>query len=427
MKTTDQAAQTTLSLLDDLFQDAPIRCFAVRLWDGTLWQPQPTEEPKFTLVLQHPGALRNMFLPPSELSWTEAYIYNDVDVEGNISDIFPFAMPFINKQWGAIEQVRYGARLLSLPKGGQSRAKDPTPKLKGLLHSKERDRQAVTYHYDQSNEFYSLFLDSRMIYTGAYFASPDEDLETAQERKLEYLCRKLDLHPGERLLDIGCGWGAFSIYAAQHYGVETYGVTLSQNQAEFAQKRIREEDLTNRCRIEVRDYRDVAGSNEYDKIASIGMFEHVGEKLLQSYFKQAWQLLKPGGLMLNHGISSTVDLQHNSEANFGNRYVFPDGEMVPITTTLRIMEQTGFEIRDLECIREHYTLTSRHWLRRLEAHAAEARAVTSEEVYRIWQLMLAGLAYTCEIGRNNVYQTLLAKPDEHGHCNLALTRADWYR
>jgi cyclopropane-fatty-acyl-phospholipid synthase len=157
------------------------------------------------------------------------------------------------------------------------------------------------------------------------------------------------------------------------------------------------------------------------------MFEHVGEKLLQGYFKQAWQLLKPGGLMLNHGISSTIDLQHNDEANFANRYVFPDGEMVPITTTTRIMEQTGFEIRDLECIREQYTLTSLHWLRRLEAHAAEARTVTSEEVYRIWRLMLAGLAYTCEVGRNSVYQTVLVKPDEHGHANLALTRAGWYR
>jgi cyclopropane-fatty-acyl-phospholipid synthase len=427
VKTANQAAQTTISLLEDLFQETRIRNFAVRLWDGTLWQPQPVEQPTFTLVLQHPGALRNMFLPPTEINWAEGYIYNDFDIEGNIDDMFPFAMQFLYKKWGPVEQMRYGARLLSLPKEGQLRTKDPTLKLKGSLHSRERDRQAVMYHYDQSNEFYSFILDSRMIYTGAYFAAPDEDLETAQERKLEYLCRKLGLRPGERVLDIGCGWGAFSIYAAQHYGVETYGVTLSPRQAEFAQKRIREEGLTDRCRVEVRDYRDVGGSNEYDKVASIGMFEHVGKKLLPSYFKQAWQLLKPGGVMLNHGISSTIDLQSNSGATFANRYVFPDGEMVPITTALCIAEEAGFEIRDLECIREHYTLTSRMWTRNLEAHAAEASAATSEEVYRIWRLLLSGLAYTCEIGRNTVYQALLVKPDEDGHCHLPLTRAGWYQ
>jgi cyclopropane-fatty-acyl-phospholipid synthase len=427
VKTADRAVQTTLSLLEDLLQETRIRSFAIRLWDGTLWQPRPVEQPTFTLVLQHPGALRNMFLPPTEINWAEAYIYNDFDIEGNINDLLPFAMQFMYKKWGPVEQIRYGTRLLSLPKGGLPRSKDPTLKLKGLLHSKERDRQAVTYHYDQSNEFYSLILDSRMTYTGAYFAAPDEDLETAQERKLEYLCRKLGLRPGERVLDIGCGWGAFSIYAAQHYDVETYGMTLSPRQAEFAQKRIREEGLTDRCRVEVRDYRDVGGSNEYDKVASIGMFEHVGKKQLPSYFKQAWQLLKPGGVMLNHGVSSTTDLQSDTGATFANRYVFPDGEMVPITTALCIAEEVGFEIRDLECIREHYTLTSRLWLRRLEAHAAEASAATSEEIYRIWRLMLTGLAYTCEIGRNTVYQALLAKPDEDGNCHLPLTRAGWYQ
>ena len=427
MKTTNSAAQTTLSLLEDLLQETKIRNFAVRLWDGTLWQPQPVEPPTFTLVLQHPGALRNLFLPPTELNFAEAYIYNDIDIEGNIDDLFPLIFQFIYKKWGPVEQMRYGARLLSLPKAGQPRTKDPTQKIKGALHSKERDRQAVTYHYDQSNEFYSLFLDSRMIYTGAYFATPDEDLETAQGRKLEYLCRKLRLRPGERLLDLGCGWGGFSIYAAQHYGVETYGVTLSQPQAEFAQKRIREEGLEGRCRIEVRDYRDVVGSNEYDKIASIGMLEHVGEKQIPNYFKQAWQLLKPGGVMLNHIISSATYLQSNDDMTFARRYVAPDGEMLPISIPLRIMEQVGFEIRDLECIRGHYVLTNCLWARRLEAHAAEARAVTSEETYRIWRLMLAGWAYTCEIGRNNVYHVLLSKSDEHGRSNLPLTRADWYQ
>ncbi len=425
IKTTDSAVQTTLSLIQDLLGSAQQRNFAVRLWDGTTWKPDPEQETRFTLVLQHPGALRRMFLPPSDLTLGEAYIYNDFDIEGDIEAVFPIADQFIEGHWGKADQLRYGKRLLSLPNTGQPRPSDPAVKLRGARHSKERDRQAVTYHYNRSNEFYALWLDQRMVYSCAYFATPDDDLDTAQERKLDYICRKLRLRPGERLLDIGCGWGGLVIYAAQHYRVEAYGITLSQPQAELAQKRISEAGLAEHCHVEVRDYRDMNEANSFDKIVSVGMFEHVGEALLPTYFKQAWHLLRPGGVFLNHGIASNTSLQAQWRANFTNRYVFPDGELLPISSTLRAAEASGFEVRDVESLREHYTLTLRHWVRRLEAHTDEARKLTNEVTYRIWRLYMAGSAYSFQTNRNNLYQTLLAKPNR-GNSGLPLTRSDWY-
>jgi cyclopropane-fatty-acyl-phospholipid synthase len=366
-----------------------------------------------------------MVLPPSELNLGEAYIYNDFDIEGDIEAVFPIADKFLEGGWGKAEQVRYGKRLLSLPKTAQPRPSDAAAKLRGAHHSKERDRQAVTYHYDRSNDFYALWLDRRMVYSCAYFATPGDDLDTAQERKLDYICRKLRLAPGERLLDIGCGWGGLVIYAVQHYGVEAYGITLSQPQAELAQQRIQQTGLAEHCRVEVADYRDVNEANTFDKIVSVGMFEHVGEALLPTYFKQAWHLLRPGGVFLNHGIAHNATLQAQSGPTFVNRYVFPDGELVPISNTLRAAEVSGFEIRDVESLREHYILTLRHWVRQLEARADEARSLTSDITYRIWRLYMSSSAYAFQVGRNNIYQTLLAKPD-HGSSRLPLTRADWY-
>jgi cyclopropane-fatty-acyl-phospholipid synthase len=435
VKTTDQAVQTTVSLLQDLLSTSPQTNFTVRLWDGTVWKPTFSSvsdeaqldqgQKSFTLVLQHPGALRRMFLPPSELNLGEAYIYNDFDIEGDIEAVFPFADQFINGHWGKVEQLRYGKRLLSLPRSSQPSPYDPAAKLRGTRHSKERDRQAVTFHYDRSNDFYALWLDQHMIYSCAYFATPDDNLDTAQERKLDYICRKLRLRPGERLLDIGCGWGGLVIYAAQHYGVEAHGITLSQPQAELAQQRIHERGLAEHCRVEVRDYRDVTEAQSYDKLVSIGMFEHVGEALLPTYFKQAWQLLRPGGVFLNHGIASSAPTSIQHGPTFVSRYVFPDGELVSISNTLQAAEASGFEVRDVESLREHYALTLRHWVRRLEAHADEARNLTNDVTYRIWRLYMSASAYAFQVGRNNIYQALLAKPDR-GNSRLPLTRADWY-
>jgi len=426
-KTTNQAVQTTLSLLQDLLGSSPQPNFAVRLWEGTTWKPEAAsaEPARFTLVLQHPGALRTMFLPPSELNLGEAYIYNDFDIEGDIEAVFPLGDHIMDERWGKMAQVRYGKRLLSLPKAGQSRPADSAAKLQGTRHSKERDQQAISYHYNRSNDFYALWLDKRMVYSCAYFATPEDDLDTAQERKLNYICRKLRLRPGERLLDIGCGWGGLVIYAAQHYGVEAHGITLSQAQAELAQERIRQAGLTDRCRVEVRDYRDVNEQYSFAKIVSVGMFEHVGEALLSTYFQQAWHLLQPGGVFLNHGIASIATQPTPRGPTFNHRYVFPDGELVPINSTLRAAEMSGFEVRDVENLREHYALTLRHWVGRLEAHAEQARHFTSDITYRIWRLYMAGSIHAFLTGRANIYQTLLAKPD-HGDSRLPLTRTDWY-
>ncbi len=424
MKTTHQAVDVTLSLLQEVFSSSPARNVAVRLWDGTTWQAEPAEPTRCTLVLQHPGALRKMFMPPSDLSLGEAYIYNDFDIEGEIEAILPLLEYFVEGRWGKLEQLRYGQRLLSLPKMGQFRPSDAGAKVRGMLHSKERDRQATNYHYDRSSDFFALWLDSRMIYSCAYFSTPDDDLETAQERKLDFLCRKLRLQPGERLLDIGCGWGGLPIYAAQHYGVEIDGITLSPRQAELARKRIKQAGLEKNCHINICDYREVNKPQGYDKVVSVSMAEHIGKNLLPTYFKCAWELLRPGGVFLNHGIGIHANA-HVLGRKFVHRYVFPDGDLVPISNTLRVAEVAGFEVRDVENLREHYVYTLRHWIRRYEERSDEVKRIAGELTYRIWRLYLTVGLHEFEVGTGNLYQTLLVK-SEKGRSGLPLTREDWY-
>jgi len=297
--------------------------------------------------------------------------------------------------------------------------------LHGRRHSTTRDRRAVTYHYDVPGEFYALWLDERMVYSCAYFATPDEDLDAAQERKLDYICRKLRLRRGEKVLDIGCGWGGLIIHAACRYGVEALGITLSEPQAELANERIRRAGLEGRCRVEVRDYREIEEWGVYDKLVSVGMFEHVGEARLPDYFSRAYRLLRPGGAFLNHGISRNPAAPVRREPTFISRHVFPDGELVPIGATLSASEGSGFEVRDVESLREHYALTLGHWVRRLENNAGEARRIVDETTYRVWRLYMSGSAHGFRTGRINVYQTLLARPDR-GESGLPLTRSDWY-
>jgi cyclopropane-fatty-acyl-phospholipid synthase len=248
-------------------------------------------------------------------------------------------------------------------------------------------------------------------------------LETAQKRKLDYICRKLRLQKGDRLLDIGCGWGGLIIYAAKKYKVSALGITLSEPQAKLANERIQKEGLSDRCRAEVRDYRQVDGAGSFDKIVSIGMVEHVGESKLPEYFSQAWRLLRPGGVFLNHGIAHPPPATRGQ--SFSQAYVFPDSEPVPISASTRIAEEVGFEVRDVESLREHYWLTLRHWVRRLEAHHEDAVRVTDEATYRVWRLFMSASAYRFRTGFYNIYQSLLVKPDR-GISGLPLTRADWY-
>jgi len=423
----DQADRLTLDLLEILFTDDVRQKVGVRLWDGTCW---PDEAPRpAMLVLKHPGSLRAMLLPGTEVGLGEAYLYDDFDIEGNVESVFVLADVLSKATLDWHRKLQVGSDLTRLP-AGERRQKAPRgpARLSGHKHSVERDRQAVTYHYNVSNDFYALWLDSRMIYSCAYFHSSEDDLDTAQEQKLDILCRKLRLKPGQRLLDIGCGWGGLVMYAAKHYGVEATGITLSQPQADLANQRIASAGLSDHCRVAVHDYRQLPpdDSQEYNALVSVGMFEHVGAAKLPPYFAQAWQLLKPGGVFLNHGIASRATDTLQSSATFSNTYVFPDGELVPINITLHAAEESGFEVRDVESLREHYALTLRHWVHRLETNHDQALKFVDEPTYRVWRLYMSGSAYGYAAGRLNVYQTLLVKPDPQGRSGLPWTRADWY-
>jgi cyclopropane-fatty-acyl-phospholipid synthase len=387
--------RVSVDLLENLLAAYPRRDFQVRLWDGSSWGAG--RQPRFTLVLKHPGALRAMFLSPTEFTLGEAYVYDDFDIEGEIVAAFDFADYLLRQERGLPERLHLAELLLQLPANNRRRTGLQSVNLWSSVHSKERDRQAISYHYDLPAEFYALWLDQRMIYSCAYFAGLDEDLDTAQQRKLDYICVKLRLCRGNHLLDIGCGWGGLIIYAAAHHGAQTTGITLSNPQAELARERVRELNLNGRCSVEVCDYRDLDPSRQYDKIVSVGMFEHVGEALLPEYFRRVWNLLRPGGVFLNQGIAYSATYRRRGPS-FTDRYVFPNGELVPISTSLRAAELSGFEVRDVESLREHYALTLCHWVRQLEANAEQARRITDDTTYRIWRLYMAGSAHAMDSG-----------------------------
>jgi cyclopropane-fatty-acyl-phospholipid synthase len=425
-----QAADSStkgLTILHLLIGDYHPRDFAVRLWDGREW-PAETGSPVFTLIFNHPDALRSLLQSRgADLAISEAYIRGDLDLEGDIEAAMPLARYLTDRHWPISTALRIGWNGFRLPVKGGSKGNGQTPAiLSGEVHSAERDRQAISYHYDVSNDFYGLWLDQRMVYSCAYFETDDEDLDTAQTRKLDYLCRKLRLRPGERLLDIGCGWGGLAVYAARHYQVQVLGITLSQKQADLANQRIAQAGLQNQCRVDLRDYRSLNELGGFDKLVSVGMFEHVGEEKLPLYFQHAYQLLRTGGMFLNTGIALRVSERKPKGPNFVSRYVFPDGDLVPINQTLRVAEAAGFEVRDLESLREHYALTLRHWARRLDQRRGEALAAVGQPTYRVWRLYLRGSIYGFASGALNLYQTLLVKPDQ-GRSGLPLTRSDWYR
>ena len=417
-------AEHSIEFLNYLLADYPRRDFQIRLWDETTWGNSNGHA--FTLVLNHPGTLRRMYESPSELGLGESYIYQDLDIEGDIEAAFDLG-DYLLAQGSAtsFRRLHLSKLFRALPEEETTVSDHRALALSGSPHSRERDKYAVRYHYDLPREFFALWLDSGMVYSGGYFASPREtDLDAAQERKLDYICKKLRLRRGDCLLDLGCGWGQFLIHATAHYGVQALGVTLSVPQAEATRERIHASGLNHRCRVEVCDYRDLEVSRLFDKIVSIGMFEHVGETMLPEYFSRAWRLLKPGGVFLNSGISAPA-AEHRQGLSFIDRYVFPDGDLVSISNSLGVAESAGFEVRDVESLHSHYALTLRRWVHRLEEKKEEARRLTDETTYRIWRLYMAGCAHRFSSGRLNLYHALLLKPAP-GTDRLPLTRADWY-
>ena len=417
-----------MRVLNGLFGKAGELPVGVQLWDGTRW-PDARERP-VTLVIKHSGALGAMFRAGTELALAEAYLYDDFDILGDLEAVFTLNDALSAATDGWRKKLAAAALIRQLPRSAGDRLprRRGPASLKGKRHSLERDRKAVTYHYDVSNDFFQLWLDRNLVYSCGYFHSADEELDSAQERKLDYICRKLRLREGRRLLDIGCGWGGLVIHAASRYGVDATGVTLSRPQAQLANERIAQVGLTGRARVHVMDYRESRppDAHAYDAIASVGMFEHVGEARLPEYFAHVSRVLTPGGVFLNHGIAARVNGRATPGPGFIDSYVFPDGELTPISTTLRAAEKAGFEVRDVESLREHYVLTLRHWVRRLESRHDQALHYVDEPTYRVWRLYMAGSAHGFSTGRLNVYQALFVKPDKDGRSGLPLTRADWY-
>jgi cyclopropane-fatty-acyl-phospholipid synthase len=378
---------------------APVRLV---LWDGR--EVSLSEDPRVTVRLKGTRAA-SAFMRPSLLSLAEAYIDGHADLEGDMNEAIR----------GAEALSRSAPRPLFDSAPGPSR------------HTKRDDREAIQHHYDVSNEFYALWLDPRMVYSCAYFRREDDTLEQAQLQKLDHICTKLMLAPGEKFLDIGCGWGALAIRAAEKYGVDATGITLSENQFRLATERIRAAGLQDRCRVLLLDYRDTPGEGVYDKIASVGMFEHVGLKNLPTYFGVVKRLLRERGLFLNHGITST-DVGNRAvglgAGEFIGRYVFPRGELPHLHRAIHDMSAQDLEVHDVECLRSHYAKTCGYWSANFEKRIAEAVAASCERTARIWRLYLAGCAYGFEQGWMSIHQVLATKRARPGRSELPLTR-DW--
>ncbi len=374
----------------------------------------------------------------SDLATGEALVRGDIAVLGDAEQAFA-AMDAVAAvrsaaDWLAI--VSMSALLPRAPEAGpSSRGRGPA-RLHGRLHSPERDRAAIAYHYDVSNEFYELWLDRDLTYSCAYFREETDSLDAAQTHKYNHICRKLRLRRGERLLDVGCGWGGLVRFAAREYGARAIGISLSQRQVEYARERIAAEGLAGACAIESLDYRELQSLGTFDKAASVGMVEHVGEALLPVYFRSVWEALAPGGLFLNHGITVQREKPTGLRAlagrffpersSFLEQYVFPDGDIPRLAVETEAAEQAGFEVRDVENLREHYAMTLRHWVRRLEAHEAEARALVGDATYNVWRYYMSGSARNFATSRLGLAQMLLSKGAEDGRSNLPLTRADIY-
>ena len=384
------------------------------------------------VVIAGPDGLARMLWPPSADALGEAYLRGDIDIEGDIWAAVDAGQAFDLRRLGRDlpRLVRLGLRLRSgAPPAPPLRR---TARLSGARHSRARDLAAIRFHYDVGNDFYALWLDRRLTYSCAYFETPETSLDDAQEAKLDLICRKLRLEPGMRLLDIGCGWGSLVMYAAERYGVEALGITLSEAQARWGGEEIARRGHDGRVRVEIRDYRDIAELGTFDAVASVGMFEHVGRERLAEYFGATLGALRPGGLFLNHGIATTAmggGLRPRwlrfGEGGFVGRYVFPDGELVTVEDATGFARRAGFELIDVQSLRPHYALTLKAWVEHLEAAADRARELVDEEVFRTWRIYMAAARGGFEDGSLDVAQLLLARPGPDTPAGLPL-RPWWH-
>ncbi|MER6752157.1 MULTISPECIES: cyclopropane-fatty-acyl-phospholipid synthase family protein [Streptomyces] len=411
----------------------PVR---VRAWDGS--EAGPPDTP--TLVVRNRRALRHLLWKPGELGLARAWVAGDLAVEGDLYTALDRLSGLI---WERDEETRTLTRSLRDPgfrsavRGLLALAGSPLPpapppeearRPRRGLHTRHSDRRAISHHYDVGNDFYELVLGPSMVYSCGYWPAPPPrgTLEQAQHDKLELVARKLALEPGRRLLDVGCGWGSMAVHAARDHGVGVVGVTLSQEQAAYARKRVADEGLTDRIEIRVQDYRDVT-DGPYDAISSIGMAEHVGSRRYLEYATALHRLLKPGGRLLNHQIARRPQRDETTYRvdDFIDAYVFPDGELAPLGSTVTLLERAGFEVRDVESIREHYALTLRGWVANLESGWSRAVALTGPGRARVWQLYMAASALAFERNRIGVNQVLAVRTPESGACALPLRSRTW--
>ncbi|GAA3292345.1 class I SAM-dependent methyltransferase [Dactylosporangium vinaceum] len=404
----------------------PVR---LRAWDGS--ETGPADGP--VLVVRSRDALRRMLWRPNELGLAQAYITGEIDVEGDLADglrrVWRHArakgLTGGGARLGATDRLRALRTALALGVlGPRPKAPAVEAKLDGRLHSKARDRAAISYHYDLSNEFYALLLDPAMAYSCGYWTSdaPGYDLAAAQRDKLDLICRKLGLRPGMRMLDVGCGWGSLSIHAARHYGADVTGVTLSARQRDFAAARVAELGLQDRARVRLQDYRDVT-DGPYDAIATVEMGEHVGDAQYPAFAATLHGLLAPRGRLLVQQMSRGRHAPGGGA--FIEAYVAPDMHMRPVGETVARLERAGLEVRDVHAMREHYVHTVAAWLRTLESNWDAAVALVGEPTARVWRLYLVGGALTFEEGRMGVDQILAVRPGPGGVSGAALHDPAW--